>query len=95
LTVGGLGRFNPIDARCGMELDEIDPEEWAKLEAATDEYIFHMDAQMDAAAKALCARLPPPSHQQHRDFSAERLGAPGKHKPVLSVSDVRFRHVCV
>uniref|UniRef100_A0A0E0LLE1 Patatin n=1 Tax=Oryza punctata TaxID=4537 RepID=A0A0E0LLE1_ORYPU len=32
-------RFNPVDERCGMELDETDPAVWLKLEAATDEYI--------------------------------------------------------
>ncbi|KAL5197613.1 hypothetical protein ABZP36_001125 [Zizania latifolia] len=32
-------RFNPVDERCGMELDETDPALWLKLEAATEEYI--------------------------------------------------------
>ncbi|KFK40639.1 hypothetical protein AALP_AA2G022800 [Arabis alpina] len=32
-------RFNPVDDRCGMELDETDPAIWLKLEAAIDEYI--------------------------------------------------------
>ncbi|KAG8099844.1 hypothetical protein GUJ93_ZPchr0013g35958 [Zizania palustris] len=32
-------RFNPVDERCGMELDETDPAVWHKLEAATEEYI--------------------------------------------------------
>ncbi|XP_078437469.1 phospholipase A I-like protein isoform X2 [Wolffia australiana] len=32
-------RFNPVDERCGMELDETDAAEWVKLEAATEEYI--------------------------------------------------------
>uniref|UniRef100_A0A1D1YG02 Calcium-independent phospholipase A2-gamma n=2 Tax=Anthurium amnicola TaxID=1678845 RepID=A0A1D1YG02_9ARAE len=32
-------RFNPVDERCGMELDETDPAIWLKLEAATEEYI--------------------------------------------------------
>ncbi|KAK8947196.1 hypothetical protein KSP39_PZI006961 [Platanthera zijinensis] len=32
-------RFNPVDERCGMELDETDPAIWLKLEAATSEYI--------------------------------------------------------
>uniref|UniRef100_A0A0D9WZK0 Patatin n=1 Tax=Leersia perrieri TaxID=77586 RepID=A0A0D9WZK0_9ORYZ len=32
-------RFNPVDERCGMELDETDPAVWLKLEAATEEYI--------------------------------------------------------
>lgn len=32
-------RFNPVDERCDMELDETDPTVWLKLEAATEEYI--------------------------------------------------------
>ncbi|KAI4365056.1 hypothetical protein MLD38_021076 [Melastoma candidum] len=32
-------RFNPVDERYEMELDETDPAIWLKLEAATDEYI--------------------------------------------------------
>lgn len=46
-------RFNPEDARCGMELDEINPEKWALLEAATDEYIEAHGEQFDRAAAAL------------------------------------------
>ncbi|KAK8976495.1 hypothetical protein V6N11_001638 [Hibiscus sabdariffa] len=32
-------RFNPVDERCGMELDETDPTVWVNLEAATKDYI--------------------------------------------------------
>jgi hypothetical protein len=32
-------RFNPVDDRCGMELDETDPAIWLKLEAAIEEFI--------------------------------------------------------
>ncbi|OMO76754.1 Armadillo [Corchorus capsularis] len=32
-------RFNPVDERCDMELDETDPTNWLKLEAAVEEYI--------------------------------------------------------
>ncbi|KAL6567481.1 Phospholipase A I [Orobanche gracilis] len=32
-------RFNPVDERCDMELDETDPAIWLKLEGATDEYV--------------------------------------------------------
>ncbi|KZV37161.1 hypothetical protein F511_15081 [Dorcoceras hygrometricum] len=32
-------RFNPVDERCDMELDETDPANWLKLEGATEEYI--------------------------------------------------------
>ncbi|EFJ31555.1 hypothetical protein SELMODRAFT_408233 [Selaginella moellendorffii] len=46
-------RFNPIDERCIMELDETDPAVWLKLEAATQEYI---DANI-ASFHAVCDRL--------------------------------------
>ncbi|XP_068666286.1 phospholipase A I-like isoform X2 [Aristolochia californica] len=49
-------RFNPVDERCDMELDETDPAEWQKLEAATQEYI-----QNNAEAfKGVCEKLVPP-----------------------------------
>ncbi|KAJ7967666.1 Patatin [Quillaja saponaria] len=32
-------RFNPVDERCDMELDETDPTVWLKLEGAVDEYV--------------------------------------------------------
>uniref|UniRef100_A0A166IVX7 Patatin n=1 Tax=Daucus carota subsp. sativus TaxID=79200 RepID=A0A166IVX7_DAUCS len=46
-------RFNPVDERCDMELDETDPTVWLKLEAATEEYIQNNSP----AFKNLCERL--------------------------------------
>lgn len=46
-------RFNPIDARCGMELDDIDPANLAALEDATAEYIAAQGGAFDEAATAL------------------------------------------
>nr|XP_043620589.1 phospholipase A I [Erigeron canadensis] len=46
-------RFNPVDERCDMELDETDPTVWLKLEAATDEYIQNNSP----AFKKVCERL--------------------------------------
>ncbi|KAF8051898.1 hypothetical protein N665_1655s0005 [Sinapis alba] len=46
-------RFNPVDDRCGMELDETDPAIWLKLEAAIDEYI-QSNSQV---LKNVCERL--------------------------------------
>ncbi|PWZ37073.1 Phospholipase A I [Zea mays] len=48
-------RFNPVDERCGMELDETDPTIWLKLEAATDEYI----QKNFLSVKNLCELLVP------------------------------------
>ncbi|XP_071714159.1 phospholipase A I [Rutidosis leptorrhynchoides] len=46
-------RFNPVDERCDMELDETDPTVWHKLESATDEYI----QSNSPAFKKVCERL--------------------------------------
>ena len=43
-----------------MELDEIAPSEWAKLETATDEYIATVGDQLDDCVAALTAGLPEP-----------------------------------
>ena len=51
-------RFTPVDPRCAMELDEIAPSEWAKLEAATDEYIAAVSDQLDDCVAVLTAGLP-------------------------------------
>lgn len=48
-----FSRFSPMDARCQMALDEIRQEEWAKLEAATEECIQNSGQQLDSAAAAL------------------------------------------
>ncbi|XP_058093456.1 phospholipase A I isoform X2 [Magnolia sinica] len=48
-------RFNPVDERCGMELDETDPTNWLKLEAATEEYI----QDQSQAFTEVCERLVP------------------------------------
>jgi predicted acylesterase/phospholipase RssA len=46
-------RFNPVDSRCSMELDEIDPLKWALLDEATDEFIEENSGEFDAVAAAL------------------------------------------
>ncbi|KAJ8761900.1 hypothetical protein K2173_005611 [Erythroxylum novogranatense] len=46
-------RFNPVDERCGMELDETDPAVWLKLEAAIEDYI----QSNPEALKNVCERL--------------------------------------
>lgn len=48
-------RFNPVDERCGMELDETDPAIWLKLEAATQEFIESKSQDF----KDVCERLVP------------------------------------
>ncbi|XP_076931698.1 phospholipase A I-like [Bidens hawaiensis] len=46
-------RFNPVDERCEMELDETDPTVWLKLEAATSDYIKNNSS----AFKNVCEKL--------------------------------------
>lgn len=46
-------RFNPVDERCDMELDETDPSVWLKLEGAVQEYIQNNSH----AFKNVCERL--------------------------------------
>ncbi|CAN0852370.1 Phospholipase A I [Linum grandiflorum] len=46
-------RFNPVDERCDMELDETDPAVWLKLEASVGEYIL----ESGEAFKNVCERL--------------------------------------
>ncbi|XP_039139785.1 phospholipase A I [Dioscorea cayenensis subsp. rotundata] len=56
-------RFNPVDERCGMELDETDPSVWLKLEAATEEFI----QRNSQSFKNLCDILAP------RDQNEEKI----------------------
>ncbi|XP_031494059.1 phospholipase A I isoform X1 [Nymphaea colorata] len=56
-------RFNPVDERCGMELDETDPAVWLKLEAATEEYM----QKNIQSFKSLCDRLVPYRDEEKPD----------------------------
>ncbi|XVF26007.1 hypothetical protein REPUB_Repub13aG0263100 [Reevesia pubescens] len=46
-------RFNPVDERCDMELDETDPTVWLKLEACVKDYIQNNSESF----KNACERL--------------------------------------
>ncbi|KAG8490576.1 hypothetical protein CXB51_013723 [Gossypium anomalum] len=46
-------RFNPVDERCDMELDETDPTVWLKLEACVKDYIENNSESF----KNVCERL--------------------------------------
>ncbi|KAL8461383.1 hypothetical protein ACS0TY_032744 [Phlomoides rotata] len=56
-------RFNPVDERCDMELDETDPAVWLKLEGATEEYIQNNST----AFKTLAERLLESTHDEKLD----------------------------
>ncbi|KAH7858977.1 hypothetical protein Vadar_030079 [Vaccinium darrowii] len=53
-------RFNPVDERCDMELDETDPTVWMKLEAATKDFIQNNSSAM----KSVCERLLQNHHEE-------------------------------
>ncbi|GMH30273.1 hypothetical protein Nepgr_032116 [Nepenthes gracilis] len=55
-------RFNPVDERCDMGLDETDPAGWLRLETATEEYIVNNSQ----AFKSVCERLILPFQQDER-----------------------------
>ncbi|XP_057536725.1 phospholipase A I-like [Amaranthus tricolor] len=55
-------RFNPVDDRCDMDLDETDPVGWLRLETAAEEYIKHNSE----AFKSVCQRLMWPYQQDER-----------------------------
>ncbi|THU46988.1 hypothetical protein C4D60_Mb09t10760 [Musa balbisiana] len=61
-------RFNPVDERFDMELDETDPAIWLKLEAATEEYI-QKNCQL---FKNVCERLVP---RENEEKLIERLNS--------------------
>ncbi|KAM0012207.1 putative phospholipase A(1) [Helianthus debilis subsp. tardiflorus] len=46
-------RFNPVDERCDMELDETDPTVWLKLEAATNDYIKNNSSAFENVCQKL------------------------------------------
>ncbi|EXB88434.1 Calcium-independent phospholipase A2-gamma [Morus notabilis] len=80
-------RFNPVDERCDMELDETDPAVWLKLEAAVDEYIQNSSL----AFKSACERLLLPFQQEDKlsetlrsqNFSKSKATSTGEKSPSL------------
>ncbi|KAG4129270.1 hypothetical protein ERO13_D09G069300v2 [Gossypium hirsutum] len=50
-------RFNPVDERCDMELDETDPTIWVELEAATKDYIDNNSETFKDACERLLAPI--------------------------------------
>ncbi|KAJ6363985.1 hypothetical protein OIU76_029011 [Salix suchowensis] len=74
-------RFNPVDERCGMELDETDPAIWLKLEAAVDEYVQNNSE----ALKNVCESLIFP--YQHDDKFSEIMKSQQFSKAKVSNTD--------
>ncbi|GFR41419.1 hypothetical protein Agub_g2103, partial [Astrephomene gubernaculifera] len=46
-------RFQPVHERCAMELDDVNPQHWAALQAAVDEYCSAHAARFDELAELL------------------------------------------
>nr|XP_019707008.1 phospholipase A I isoform X2 [Elaeis guineensis] len=76
-------RFNPVDERCGMELDETDPAIWLKLEASTEEYI----QKNSQSFKNLCERLVPRYHGEEKLMEKLKNHQFSKSKPSNSGLD--------
>lgn len=51
-------RFNPLDKRCGINLDEIDPAQWKVLEDATNDYIEASKDRFQELADLLLSEAP-------------------------------------
>lgn len=74
-NICAMCRFAAEDPRCGIELDETDPEQWAQLEAATDDYIAASDRRLDEVARLLLHNLAETApHLPDNDLSEIRLG---------------------
>ncbi|XP_026422800.1 phospholipase A I-like isoform X3 [Papaver somniferum] len=69
-------RFEPVDERCDMELDETDPAIWLKLEGATQEYM----EENSEAFKNVCDRL----LLLHEEKSSDKMNSPYGRKTTLS-----------
>ncbi|XP_054777187.1 phospholipase A I-like isoform X1 [Prosopis cineraria] len=78
-------RFNPVDERCDMELDETDPMVWKKLEVAVDEYILKNNQEFRNA----CERLLLPF--QHEEKWSENLKSKVKTKEGASGPTLGWR----
>jgi hypothetical protein len=75
-------RLNPVDPRCAMELDEINPEKWAALDAAVEEFIQSHGTELDAAAAAILGAQSPGGPLQTPGF-APRMAPPDQKKICL------------
>ncbi|KOM33823.1 hypothetical protein LR48_Vigan01g337900 [Vigna angularis] len=71
-------RFNPVDERCDMELDETDPTNWLKLESAIEEYI----QKNHQAFENVCERLLLPFHHEEKWSENLRHKLPKTNEPL-------------
>ncbi|KAJ0843583.1 putative phospholipase A(1) [Helianthus annuus] len=81
-------RFNPVDERCDMELDETDPTVWLKLEAATDEYINNNSPTFKKVCEKLllsCSDEKPPDNLNSQHSTGENGPSLGWRRNVLLV----------
>lgn len=63
-----------MDVRCGMDLDSIEPLEWANLEAATDDFIERSQSQLDACAALLSSGHPHGTPLVKQETHMSRIG---------------------
>jgi hypothetical protein len=62
-------RFDPVDDRCNMDLDEISSEKWEQLEAAADDYVEQKSNLFELAAKTLTGNLPKEKRNKTQEYS--------------------------
>nr|GEX43802.1 phospholipase A I-like [Tanacetum cinerariifolium] len=82
-------RFNPVDERCDMELDETDPTIWLKLEAANNDYIRNNSATFKKVCEKLVAnhnddKLPDNQASQQLSKAKHPNSVVGENGPSLS-----------
>ncbi|CAM6093593.1 unnamed protein product [Calypogeia fissa] len=70
-------RFNPVDERCSMELDETDPTIWARLDSAIQDYIEANESSFQVA----CDCLEPPSQVEDTWYSRHKSNGRHTGKP--------------
>eukprot|EP00798_Chlamydomonas_sp_ICE-L_P003407 gene3408-13451_t len=63
-------RFHPEDERCGMELDDVDPANWVKLQTAADEYSVAHAARFEECAAVLNRDLNQPTAEERDDIES-------------------------
>lgn len=63
-------RFQTVDDRCAMELDDVDPSSWARLQAAVQEFCIANSARFEELGALLC----PPIQSDPIDASIDAVG---------------------
>lgn len=77
LPLPATPRFSPIDKRCGMALDDVDPASWDLLVTATQEYMQAQEQRLEELVDLLTGRQRPSAAKEGSD-QAPTSSADGK-----------------